>query len=203
MPTIVDCEQNSEQWWAEKLGKPSASKASVLMANIGKPDKQRKLRNGYLYELVGEIITQQRVDGYQNINMLVGKERETESRMFYEMVYGVKVEQVGVVYKDEKKECLCSPDGLINREYGLEMKNVLPKTQVKYLLENKVPSEYLPQIQFSLYVTGFKFWDFFSYSPGLRPLIIRVTRDKKFIEALEAELKAFCKELKEVVRKIR
>ncbi len=200
---VIDCEQNSDQWWTEKLGKPSASKAFMLMANIGKPDKQRKLRNGYLYELAAEVVTKKRVDGYQNDNMLIGNEREAESRMLYEMIYGVEVEQVGVVYKDVKKEFLCSPDGIVNNEYGLELKNVLPKTQVKYLLENVVPSEYIAQIQFSLYVTGFKFWEFMSYSPGLRPLIIRVTRDEKFLTALEAELKVFCRELKEVVKKVK
>jgi len=197
---IVDCVQGSEQWWAEKLGKPSASNASKIIQNDGKPSKQRK---GYLYELAGEIITKKRVEGYQNGNMLVGKEREAESRLLYEMTYGVKVEQVGVVYKDDKKEFLCSPDGLINNEYGLELKNILPKTQVKYLLENKVPSEYFSQIQFSLYVTGFKFWEFFSYTPGIKPLIIRVKRNEEFLKVLAEELKIFCQDLKVVVEKIK
>lgn len=200
MPIIIDCEQNSEQWWAEKLGKPSASNASKIIQNDGKPSKQKK---GYLYELAAEVVTKKRVEGYQNNNMLIGQEREAESRMLYEMIYGVKVEQVGVVYKDEKKEYLCSPDGLISEEYGLELKNVLPKTQVKCLLENVVPSEYFSQIQFSLYVTGFKFWDFMSYLPGLKPLIVRVQRDEKFLDILAKELKIFCKDLKLVVKKIK
>lgn len=200
MPIIIDCEQNSEQWWAEKLGKPSASNASKIITNEGKPSKSRV---NYMYELAGELTIGKREESYRNDNILTGNEREAESRQFYEMINDVKVEQVGVVYKNNKKEFLCSPDGLINRKYGLELKNVIPKTQVKYLLENKLPSEYFAQIQFSLYVTEFEFWDFMSYCPGLKPLIIRVQRDEKFIKALGIELKKFCRELKEVIKKIR
>ena len=197
---IVDCEQNSEQWWQEKLGKPSASNASKIITLDGKPSKQRM---GYLYELAAEIITGKQTEEYQNENMAMGKEREEESRAFYELLYGVKVKQVGVIYKDEAKQILCSPDGIIKKRYGLEMKNVLPKTQVKYLLDNVVPAEYISQIQFSLYITGFKFWDFFSYCPAFKPLIVRVKRDKKFLELLEAELKKFCVELTEIIKKIK
>jgi len=113
---IVNCKQNSEQWFAEKLGKPSASNASKIITNDGKPSKQR---TGYLYELASEIITNRREEGYQNGNMLMGQEREEESRVLYEMMYDVKVDKVGVVYKDETKQFLCSPDGIVNGKYGL------------------------------------------------------------------------------------
>ena len=197
---IVECKQNSEQWFQEKLGKPSASNASKIITNDGTPSKQRI---SYLYELAAEIITSKREEGYQNSNMLTGQEREEESKTLYELLYDVKVTQVGVIYKDKAKEFLCSPDGIVNNEYGLELKNVLPKTQVKYLLDNVLPSEYFSQIQFSLYVTDFKFWDFCSYYPGLKPLLIRVARDEKFIRALRIELEIFCGELKEIINKIK
>ena len=197
---IINCEQNSEEWFQKKLGKPSASNASKIITNEGKPSKQRI---GYLYELVAEIITNQNIEGYQNNNMLMGKEREDESRACYELINNVEVEQVGVVYKDKKKEFLCSPDGIVNRKYGLELKNVLPKTQIKYLLDNKLPSEYFSQIQFSLYVTGFEFWDFFSYYPGIKPLIVRVEPDKEFQKKLRIELEVFCMELEDITNKLK
>lgn len=197
---IVDCEQNSEEWFKEKLGKPSASNASKIIQNDGKPSKQRA---GYLYELAGEIITGRREETYQNGNMLMGQEREVESRSFYELSQGVEVKKVGVIYKDEQRLFLCSPDGVVNNEYGLEMKNVLPKTQVKYLLDEELPSEYFSQVQFSLHVTGFKFWEFLSYVPGIKPFIVRVPRDEKFLKMLSVELEVFCGELKDVIAKIR
>lgn len=197
---IVQCEQNSEQWWQEKLGKPSASNASKIITNDGKPSKQR---TGYLYELAGEIITGKREEGYKNAIMEAGQEREDESRKFYELTYGVEVTQVGVIYKDEQKKFLCSPDGIVKDKYGLELKNILPKTQVKYLLDGGLPPEYFSQIQFSLYVTGFKYWEFLSYVPAMKPLIIRVMPDKKFLAILEVELEVFCKELETITNKIK
>jgi len=52
-------------------------------------------------------------------------------------------------------------------------------------------------------VTGREWVDFMSYSPGIKPLIIRVKREKKFLKLLEVELKRFSTELKQVVRMIR
>lgn len=197
---IVKCEQLSEQWFQEKLGKPSASNASKIITNNGKPSKQRE---GYLYELVSQRLSGKHEETYSNRNMEIGIEREEESRNLYEMLHEVEVEEVGVVYPNEKKEYLCSPDGIINREYGLEMKNVIGKTQVKYLVKGELPPEYFSQVQMSMLVTGFKRWDFFSYFPGIKPFIIRVKRDEKFIKLLEVELSLFCKDLVELENKLR
>ena len=135
--------------------------------------------------------------------MEVGNEREEESRSYYEMRENVDVEKVGLIYKDEEKKFLCSPDGVINREYGLELKNVIPKTQVGRLLDNKLPTEYFSQVQSSLYVTGFEFWVFVSYVPKMKPLVIRVERDEKFIKAFDKELKIFNEELDKITEEIR
>ena len=200
MIIVNDIEQGSPEWFEAKLGKPSASNASKIITNDGKPSKQR---TGYLYELAAERITGRREEGYKNANMEMGNEREQESRDLFEILNDVKVEQVGLIYKTSKQEILCSPDGLIGTEAGLELKNVLPKTQVKYLLAGGLPSEYFGQIQFSLYVTGFKKWQLFSYVPAMEPLHIVVERNDKYIEALDRELKRFNEELEETVRKIK
>jgi len=198
---IVNLEQGSEAWFKEKLGKPSASNISKIICNDGKPSKQRL---GYLYELAGEIITGKQEEGYKNANMELGNERESESRSYYELTHNVEVAQVGVIYKDEQKKFLCSPDGIVlAQEYGLELKNVLPKTQVKYLLDNSLPSDYFGQCQMSLYITGFKYWQFLSYVPLMKPLLIRVEPDKAYQEILANELNKFCQELEETVKKIK
>lgn len=197
----VQLEQGSESWFAEKLGKPSASNASKIITNAGQPSKQQE---GYLYELVAQRLTGKYEETYQSMNMLIGNEREQESREAYEFMHQVKVDQVGVIYKDAQKKFLCSPDGLVQKlKYGLELKNVLPKTQVKYLLGNKLPSEYHGQSQFSLYVTGFQFWMFMSYAVDLKPLIVKVKRDEVYIRALAKELNGFCKRLDETTEKLR
>jgi len=71
------------------------------------------------------------------------------------------------------------------------------------LLENKLPSEYFGQIQMSLYITGFKYWAFVSYCPGLKTLVHSVDRDEKYIKVLAVELNTFCDQLKAIVENIK
>lgn len=200
MLIVNDFEQGSPEWLLEKLGKPSASNCSKIVTSAGKPSKQRQ---GYLYELASERVTGMVADGFKNAYMQEGNDREQEARSFFEMVNDVTVEKVGVIYKDDKKRFLCSPDGIVDKKEGLELKNPLPKTQVGYLLGGGLPTDYFGQVQFSLYVTGFDVWHFVSYVPAMNPLIIKVDRDEKFIKALEDELEKFCDELDEITEKIK
>ena len=157
---IIDCEQNSETWWKTKAGVPGASSFSKIVTSKGEPSKQAQ---EYLYQLAAEATTGKVEQGYQSQAMTEGIEREAESRALYELIYGVEVKQVGFIF-DDSKMYGCSPDGVINNEYGLEMKNVLPKTQVRYLLSGKMPTDYIQQVQGSMLVTGLKQWDFFKLS---------------------------------------
>jgi hypothetical protein len=196
---VTYCVQGEEQWWSEKLGKPSASRFDEILTASGTVSKSR---HGYLCELAAQRITGQRVDGHVSSAMEEGNSREHESRILYELLNDVTVLEVGVIYPDENKHYLCSPDGIVDGEWGLEMKNVLPKTQVSYLIDGKLPVKYIVQVQGSLLVTGFERWDFMSYSPGLPAMIIIVERDEAFIGKLKAELEAFCLELDAVTERL-
>lgn len=197
---IVDLLQGSEEWEKEKLGKPSASNCSKILTNDGKPSKQRE---GYLYELAGEAITGQKANGYKNGFMEEGQIREQEAVDCFGLIKNCEIKRVGVVYKDEQRKFLCSPDGIIDGKEGFECKNPLAKTQVKYLLDGDIPSEYFGQVQFSLYVTGFKKWHFFSYVPNMKPLHVICKPDAKFQTALEVELKKFVEDLETIVNKLK
>jgi hypothetical protein len=191
--------QNTPEWRAEKLGKPSASRFNEILTATGAVSKQR---DGYLYDLAAQVISGIYPESFTSPAMEEGVRREDESRKLYEMIRGVTVKQVGIIYKDEKKKFLCSPDGIVDNEYGLELKNVLPRTQVKYLLAGQFPAEYHFQIQGSLFITGFKRWDFLTYSPGLPPFIIECRRDERFISALAYELDAFTNELQTMIKRL-
>jgi exodeoxyribonuclease (lambda-induced) len=156
-----------------------------------------------MYDLAAQIVSGQSPETYTSAAMEEGIRREEESRKLYEMIYGVEVRQVGMIFPDEKKKYLCSPDGLRTDEIGLELKNVLPKTQVEYLLSKKLPSIYIPQVQGSMLVTGFKQWHFMSYCPSLPPLILEIDRDEKWIEKCEKELTQFNEELLSTVEKLK
>lgn len=200
MPMILDIPQYSDEWWFEKLGKPSASKMDRIITPSGKPSKQAE---SYLHELCAERLSGLSANTYQSANMEEGLRREAESRQLFEFIHDVQVEEVGMVFYDETKRFLASPDGIVNREYGLELKNVLPKTQVSYLLKGGLPSDYFVQVQTSLFISGFYKWAFFSYSPGLPPLDLIVPRDNVFIAKLKRLLDDFCDELDAVTDRLR
>lgn len=196
---LSKCEQGSDEWFMEKLGKPSASNADKIITGSGKKSTQRE---GYLYELAAERVRGYRDETFKNEAMEMGNIRENESLIMYEMALNCYVESVGVVYKDEHKKFLCSPDGIVNGQWGVECKNVLGKTQVKRLLKWELPAEYVMQVQFSLYITGFDRWDFCSYCPDMRPLIIQVEPDKKLQSLIDEEIHAFCDDLERITKEI-
>jgi len=87
----------------------------------------------------------------------------------------------------------CSPDGLIDKEQdgligGLEIKCPLQGTHVEYLRAGKVPSKYMLQVQGCMFVTGRGYWDFMSYHPKMKPLIVRTYRDDNLINELAINL---------------
>ena len=195
----VDVEQNTRDWFLEKLGLPSASNFDKIITPKGEVSKQRQK---YLYQLAGQKVSGIQEPTFQSQAMLRGIEVEKEARAFYELITDAKVRQVGVCFADEQKIVGCSPDGLVGKSGLIEIKCPEVHTHVSYLLKGVVPDDYIPQIQGQLFVTGRSWVDFMSYYPGIKPLIVRVKRDKTFIAALERELLGFCAELKDVIAKI-
>ena len=200
----LDMPQRSEEWFLERCGNPGASNFNKIVTMKGEPSKQGV---GYMHQLAAEAITGKHEETYTSKNMKEGIEREPECRCLYEFIADVAVEEVGIIYPDEDKKYHCSPDGLIingvAKPRGLEMKNVIPKTQVEYLLANRIPPVYYQQIQGSMLITGFDEWDFMSYSPGLPPLIISVKRDRQFIKKLKDELNKFVYALSAMIKELK
>ncbi len=198
---VIDCIQGEETWLNLKAGRPSASNIDKLITTSGKPSKQAK---SYMYRLAGEKLLGAPTETFQSPAMARGIEMEEEARQVFEFVTDSKVEQVGLVFKDERKLFCVSPDGFIsNREQGLEIKCPLLATHVSYLDKNKLPTEYIQQIQMNLFVSGLESWMFMSYYPGIKPLILRIERDEKLIEALGYELESFCIDLDELTERLR
>ncbi len=193
-------EQQSPEWFMAKAGIPSSSNFAKIITTTGKPSKSAE---GYMYQLVAELLLGRMEEGYSSAAMEEGKAREAESRGLCELVFGAKIQQVGVVYKNEQRNVLCSPDGIIDGKEGLELKNPLAKTHVEYMLKDKVPTKYFQQLQGSMWICGFDSWNFCSYHPGL-PLFHKVVkRDDEFIAALETEMIKFLRDLKEVYAKLK
>lgn len=198
MPIIIECEQRSPEWFEAICGNVGASSIDKIITTKGEPSKQR---TEYMMTLAAERITGKQEVGYLTQAMVNGIEREAEARSLFEMSQGVEVQQVGLIYKDDKS-AHCSPDGLIGERSGLEIKNPISKTHIKYLLDERLPTEYFCQVQFSLLVSGRGSWWFMSHYPGIKPFMVDVFRDEKWIEKCEKELKEFNQELDEMVKRL-
>lgn len=201
---IGEFEQHSPEWWEARTGRPTSSCFDqILTPKTMKPSAQAEK---YLYTLAGERIAGVKTETYSNPWMQRGLELEAEARRLFAMFVDVEVQEVGIVFPDEKKLWASSPDGILDfngEPAGLEIKCPAIHTHVAYLLAEDVPREYLCQVQGGILTTGFRQWFFMSYYPGLPPLIIGVTRDDTMCNALEKELYAFCKRLDWLEEKLR
>ena len=196
---IYDFPQGSPEWFKIRCGMPTASNFDKLITSKGEPSKQRQK---YLYKVAGEYVTGISEETYQNAAMLRGVEMEQEARNFYEMINNVSVQQVGFCVGESAIEYGCSPDGFVGDKGMIEIKCPSLAIHVGYLLDDKIPTDYIQQIQGELLATGREWNDFISYYPGIKSLIIRVQRDEEFIKALRVELKIFCVELRDIIKKI-
>ena len=189
----LDVEQGSDEWFAARCGIPTASNFDKIITATGKKSSQAE---GYMNTLLAESVTSEKSSIKQTDWMLRGIEMEPEARETYEFITDSKVDQTGLVFRDESKNVACSPDGLLP-DRGLEIKCPAPGTHIGYLLGGKTPTTYIPQLQGSMWVTGFDTWDFLSYHPDIKPMIITVRRDEKFHNALDEIMGAFLDTLNE------
>jgi hypothetical protein len=198
MIPLWDIEQGSDEWFKEKAGKPGASSFDKIITTKGEPSKTRQ---DYIFQLAAERIVGREVDGYTNAAMQRGIEQEPEGRALFEFITGLELKQVGLVYMNETRRVLCSPDGLLP-DAGFEQKNPTAKTQAKYLFSGKLPTEYFQQVQGSMWVCGFEIYWFMSNYPGMPPLLLEVKRDDKWIAKLETAMSEFLDELDNVHQQI-
>ena len=191
---IINCEQRSDEWYAARLGVPSASSFGKIVDGSGNASKQQ---TDYLYKLAAQRLTGTREDTYMSAAMAEGIEREETSRWVYAMESGVVVEEVGFCLSDCGRFG-ASPDGLVGSEGLVELKNPIGGTAVAYLLNGALPSTYFQQVQGQLLVTGRDWCDFVSYYPNLPLLVIRCYREEEFLSKLEEELNQFCDKLDDI-----
>ncbi len=190
----VKCEQGTDKWKALKAGVASASNFDRLVTASLKPSSQA---NDYLYELMGEWVTGEKKDLPNLYWVERGIEIEPQARSAFEFATDSDIEQVGFIFKDRTKLVGCSPDGLVGSK-GVEIKCPMPIIHVSYVLQGICPKKYMPQVQGSMWITGLHQWDFMSYHPDYKSLIVPVDRDSEWMYAFDKILPPFLKRLKEM-----
>ena len=191
MSREIDCGgQGTEEWLKARLGVPSASNFSKVVTTKGQRSTSFM---GYVNALIAEKLTGDPTYVKITEPMERGTSLEDEARAMYQLIEEVDVRQVDFI-KHPNMEVGCSPDGLIDVKCdrgligGLEIKCPLQGTHVEYLRAGKVPSKYMLQVQGCMFVTGRGYWDFMSYHPKMKPLIVRTYRDDDLINELAVHL---------------
>lgn len=195
MGTIVNCEQRSDEWFALRKGRITASNFATA---IGKGQTRTTL----LHKLVAERITQEKTESFQNAAMLRGQELEPQALASYEMTRDVTVTEVGIVLLDD--DIAASPDGLVDEKGGLEIKCPLGNTMVGYLLAGKLPAKYKAQVQGQMWVADLEWTDFYAWHPEMKHLIVRVERDDDYLkETLVPGINQFVEDMKTIVEQVK
>ena len=201
-----DCKQYSSAWWALRLGIPTGSRfASIIQGKKLKPSTGR-------YSLISDLIIETRFqkpadykegdeefyNGFEESGtpwMKRGTEIEGEARRWYSAHTGNKVREVGFITNDEGTAG-CSPDGLVGKDGGLEIKARSAKQHLRIILGYDDIAD-PAQVMGSLIISERKWWDVLAYCPGLPSRLVRYYRDPTFAEAWGKAFQIFQDDFKE------
>jgi putative phage-type endonuclease len=186
-------EQRSEDWFAARCGKVTASRVADIIAKTKTGDSTS--RENYLAQIVCERMTGKPAESYSNSAMQWGTDQEPFARAAYELIKDVLVEEVGFVLHPNISEAGASPDGLVGLFGLVEIKCPNTATHISTLLDQKVPEKYNTQMQWQMACTQRQWCDFVSFDPrmaeGLQLFIKRVEFDPLYVANLEKEVLNF------------
>lgn len=196
---IADAQQGSTMWQILKLGVISASNVNKAVAKAGS-----ETRSTYLAELCAQICTGT-FDELNSKYLEWGSFHEDAARSYYEFSTGNEVKQLPFVFKDDSFRMGCSPDGIVNETKGVEIKCPFNAVHfVKFLVEDKIKTEYVWQYQYSLWVMDATHWDFVQYHPSMKknPMkILTVEKDEKIFKIFDELIPKFIEDLDKMLAK--
>lgn len=193
---IHNFEQRTDEWYAIRKGKMTASNAETIITN-------GKGLETYIYNLMAEYYSSAEKENYINADMQRGIDLEPEARLEFEFYTDLDVQEVGFV---EYNEFIgVSPDGLIGDDGLIEIKCPNDSIYFKLLLSNNIKPEYIAQMQMQMYVTDRQYCYFVSYNPNFEKslYIKKINRDEEMIEKLKKGLERGTELIKEIKKNFR
>src|SRR5581483_3469101 len=127
---MEDVVQGEPEWFELRRGIPTASHFSAVVRNA-----DAETRKKYMHFLAGEVLSGRVGESKTFPAMDRGKEMEPRAREAYERRNVVSVKQVGFVRRKlpSGRYVGASPDGLIGKRKGLEIKTLAPHLMVPIL----------------------------------------------------------------------
>ena len=195
---IIDCEQNSPEWYQARMGLPTASRFKDVMSK-GRGNQPSKTRQSYLMELASEIVTGEPMANFSTKHTQRGHDLEPDARRMYQFVTGADPQQVGFI---KNEWAGCSPDSLIGDDGVLEIKTKIPSLFVECLMDDGFPKDHEWQCHGIMHVTGRQWCDLAVYWPGFPLIIKRLERDEGKMTELGLALGTFSADLDMIVAKV-
>lgn len=191
-------EQRTDDWFAARLGKVTASSLYKVLAKT--KTGYGADRANYMTQLVLERVTGTKAEGYINSEMQWGIDQEPFARAAYEAHTGVLVDEIGFMPHPTIEMSGASPDGLVGIFGMVEIKCPSSKTALEcWLSDNPVESKYFAQMQWQMRCAERAWCDYVVFDPRMpqkaQLFIHRVERDDKWIEETEKEVVKFLAEV--------
>lgn len=190
-------EQRTDEWFAARAGKVTASRIADVMAKTAKG--WGASRGDYLSQLVRERLLGACEPGFTNAAMQWGTDQEPNARDCYAFTNDVTVQEVGFLSHPTITMAGASPDGLVGDDGMVEIKCPNPATHQATLLGGPIADKYVKQMQFQMACAGRQWCDFVSYDPRwpveMQLHVTRVARDDTLIAAIEAAIVNFLAEV--------
>ncbi len=182
--------QYGPEWFALHIGKVTASKFKHFMTSDFELRKGETLKSFLHLKLAEKWRGQLQEATATSFAMDQGLILEEEAIPWFELDRDIEVKRIGFIESADGR-CGCSPDGMIADNWGLEIKCPAAKTHVGYLLEGRLPLDYVTQVHGSIFVSGAKHWDFLSYRRGFPCLSLTIERDEQIMAKIGETLAAF------------
>ena len=190
--------QGSDDWHHKRMGIVTASQINTIITPKGKPAKNKAMRS-YACQIAAQRMYDFIEDNFQSFDMQRGHFQEEIARDIYNDSFD-EVFECGIITRKINDFTLgASPDGLVGKDGGIEIKSRVPKFQFETIISGEVPDEYMNQIQGCLMASGRDWWDFVQYSNGLPLFVKRVLPDLELQEKIIAALDEFEIEVKSVL----
>lgn len=200
---IVECEQNSPEWFAARLGVPTASRFGDVMAQ-----GDGKMRTRYLRDLAGERLSGRPAENFRSKAMERGNAMEVDALDAYARTTFEPVTRIGFARNAgllRYDVVGASPDALVGERGGVEAKSMSPRLLIEVLDRGAAgfPPEYRPQVHGSMWVLERDWWDLTLFWPGMPRCVFRVQRDEAYIAEMAKTVEIFCFDLRRLEAKLR
>jgi len=183
MEIITDVLQGSIEWHKLREKRLTASHGQAIAANGAG-------LNTYVNSLMQKYYSTSEQEDYKSKAMARGNELEDSAIFAYEAESGLDVERIGFVIHNEFSGC--SPDGFAEIDGLIEVKCLEDKAYFQFLLDGKIDTKYLWQMQMQMLICKKAWCAYTVYNPNFKAsLVVKVVDadNAKFDKLLEGMAK--------------